>query len=284
MMLLIALYKKASSANHRVVLDGVEGDLVISLGRNYPAGLVREGRWGSAFLELRGMIANDMTDLSLSRLISGTLRSALPPDWLRRLRFRSRATQLVKDELTNSLLSKNMIANTEISNRYRQYLETRVAPYRTLGEQHRWWVQQPFIAVALERYDRAAGVCGIEPRHPLLDKRIIEFCLSLPWQLKVNLGWSKWILRQVMQSQLPQSILWRRDKPHLGPGFSAQWMVNNWPDVQATISATESIWSAYADRKQVLPYFDTPTYNPLETLGNNQFIVYFLATWLKKFN
>jgi asparagine synthase (glutamine-hydrolysing) len=245
---------------------------------------MREGKWGSAIQELRGMIANDMTDLSLSRLISGTLRSALPPDWLRRLRFRSRARQRVKKKLRDSLLSKNMIASTGIVNRYRQFLETHVAPSRTLLEQHLWWIQQPFIAVALERYDRAAGVCGIEARHPLLDKRIIEFCLSLPWQLKVRHGWSKWILRQSMQSSLPQTILWRKDKPHLGPGFNAQWIVNNWPEIQATISVTEPIWSAYADRKQVLPYFDMPTYNPLETFGNNQFNMYFLAAWLKKFN
>ena len=282
--LLMALYRKASTENHRVVLDGVEGDLVVSLTRDYLPGLIRERKWQSAISELNATLSNNLTDLSTGRFVSGTLRAGLTPAWLERLRFSARGTQTVTNELQNSLLSKNMIATPGLKKRYRSYLKARVAPYRTLTEQHLWWLRQPFIAVALERYDRVAGVCGIEPRHPLLDKRIVEFCLALPWQLKINGGWSKWILRQSMHAHLPQSIVWRKDKPNLGQDFNARWMSNNWPEFQATINATAPIWSVYADRRSVLPYFEPQTYNSTTTPESDPFDMYFLATWLKKFH
>lgn len=281
--LLIALYKRASLANQRVVLDGMEGDLVISLTRGYPAILMREGKWLSGLSELNGMVANGFTELSSGRLVLRTLAGAVAPAWLKELRLRSGAATQISNQLKDSLLSDNMIANEAIVNRCRNYPGTRVRPHRTLTEQHLWWNQQPFFAVALERYDRIAGVCGVESRHPLLDKRLVEFCLNLPWQLKVKRGWSKWILRQSMQTLLPQSVVWRKDKPNLGREFNIQWMINNWSEFRATTKETMPLWSAYADQRRVLAYFESHAYNPITTPASGPLDMYFLAAWLNRF-
>ncbi len=50
---------------------------------------------------------------------------------------------------------------------------------------------------------------NIEPRYPFLDKRLIEFCYSLPTDMKVKFGWSRYILRIAMDGILPQEIQWR---------------------------------------------------------------------------
>ncbi len=59
----------------------------------------------------------------------------------------------------------------------------------------------------LLRYeDRNSMYHSIESRLPFLDFRIIEFGLALPEQFKLNDGYGKWIMRQIMKSKIPASI------------------------------------------------------------------------------
>jgi asparagine synthase (glutamine-hydrolysing) len=73
---------------------------------------------------------------------------------------------------------------------------------------------------ARERYEREAARIGIEPRDPYLDVRVINFCLSLPVELIVRNGWTKFILRDAMADRLPDVIRWRKGRKHLGWEFS----------------------------------------------------------------
>jgi asparagine synthase (glutamine-hydrolysing) len=60
---------------------------------------------------------------------------------------------------------------------------------------------------------------GITVVRPLLDRDLIEYCGSLPWDQKVRGGVSKVILRRAMQSRLPESLLSRTDKANLSSVF-----------------------------------------------------------------
>ncbi len=64
----------------------------------------------------------------------------------------------------------------------------------------------------LKYEDRNSMHFGIETRLPFLDYQLLEFNLSLPTNLKIKNGWSKYILRQSMQNILPNSIAWRKQK------------------------------------------------------------------------
>jgi asparagine synthase (glutamine-hydrolysing) len=66
---------------------------------------------------------------------------------------------------------------------------------------------------ALLRYeDKNSMAHSIETRLPFLDYRLVELALSLPGNMKIRDGWSKWLLRKSMGSRLPPTIAWRRDK------------------------------------------------------------------------
>ena len=80
-----------------------------------------------------------------------------------------------------------------------------------------------YAAAGLERYDRSAADCSLESRSPFMDRRVVEFFQSLPAEQLVAGGWSKSILRRSMAEQLPQPVVWNRDKPHLGPEFREVW-------------------------------------------------------------
>ena len=60
--------------------------------------------------------------------------------------------------------------------------------------------------------DYVASPRGIEVRHPFLDRRLIEFCYSIPIGLWSNDLFTKWLLRKATVGLLPDSIRWRPDK------------------------------------------------------------------------
>lgn len=68
---------------------------------------------------------------------------------------------------------------------------------------------------------------GIEPRFPLLDRRLAEFCANVPSALKIKDGSDvKYIFKKTMQNVLPDEIIFRKDK--LGHSIPLKnWMRDN---------------------------------------------------------
>lgn len=60
--------------------------------------------------------------------------------------------------------------------------------------------------------DRMSMAWSREIRLPFLDYRLMELFVNLPTYEKLKLGWTKLILRQAMDSMLPEKINWRKDK------------------------------------------------------------------------
>ena len=82
--------------------------------------------------------------------------------------------------------------------------------------------------VGRERYDRVAASCAIECRDPFMDVRVLEFSLRLPGEMLHRDGWRKLILRRAMNGLLPDKIIWRLGKEHVGWLFT-QAMVERFP-------------------------------------------------------
>ncbi len=78
----------------------------------------------------------------------------------------------------------------------------------------------------LLRYaDRNSMAHGTEVRLPFLDHKLVEFIFSLPSNLKIHDGWTKWLLRTAMNKKLPDEIVWRKDKIGYEPPQKL-WMEN----------------------------------------------------------
>ena len=105
----------------------------------------------------------------------------------------------------------------------------------TLREQHVKTISHPYLTVGLERYHRVAAICGVEPRHPLLDRRVVEFLVSIPWGQKVRSGWNKYLLRKVSENTLSQEVCWRQGWEHLGWTFESKWLAVNLDEVTAVV-------------------------------------------------
>ncbi len=60
--------------------------------------------------------------------------------------------------------------------------------------------------------DRNSMAHGREVRLPFLNHELVEFIFALPARLKMHEGWTKFLLRKVMDKKLPDDIVWRKKK------------------------------------------------------------------------
>ena len=65
----------------------------------------------------------------------------------------------------------------------------------------------------LLRYeDRNSMAFSIESRVPFLDHRLVDLIRSLPSDHKIYKGWSKYVLRKILDKKLDDKVVWRKDK------------------------------------------------------------------------
>ena len=74
--------------------------------------------------------------------------------------------------------------------------------------------------------DRMYMLSGVETRFPYLNNDLQKFSLSLPDSFKLSFGYTKYILRKAFVNQLPNRILYRKDKEGFETGLSS-FLENN---------------------------------------------------------
>lgn len=71
--------------------------------------------------------------------------------------------------------------------------------------------------------DKLSMAWSVETRLPFMDYRLVEFLSSLPEDMKINNGWTKYVGRMAMDDVLDERIVWRKNK--LGwPVPEDEWM------------------------------------------------------------
>jgi asparagine synthase (glutamine-hydrolysing) len=253
MMLQLLMYAAARERGFDAVLDGVDGDVVASLEPDLLFRLLHEGRWGTAVREATGIARfYDGTDAHLSsvaRLLVGSASRLFVPNFLRRAASPLRQRLGVRASLAESFIDRDLAERVGVADRLRTLWSTR-SFRREISARERQADElvHPQYGAALERYHRVAASQGIEARHPFFDKRVVEFCLALPWDRKVRNGWSKWIVRESTEGVLPDSVRWRRGR----------WIHLGWTFLQGAIGELDELLAdeLSGDMGALAPYAD----------------------------
>ncbi len=222
----LLVYSTARKNGIKVVLDGVPGDNVVSQDPKCLAYLLRAGQWKTAMIEAGGF--GRLYHISPAKLLWSHLKLAFIPHSWRKLRCALNHKNRFDLAIDDAIINPDFARRIRLTERLDTLHGTRwfTTPLNSLREDHWNDLHHPYITVALERYGRVAAAHSIEARHPFIDKRLVEFCLALPWEQKVHQGWSKIVLRRAMAGYLPEEVRWRPDKEDLVNEFGRPWFAS----------------------------------------------------------
>jgi asparagine synthase (glutamine-hydrolysing) len=208
------LYKTARAKGVRVFLDGVDGDTTVSHGFGHLTDLARMGRWLRFWKEATALSKRYPVSYGLRSLVrQHGIRALVPNPMIRSWRaIRSRIGQQARH---HTFISQEFAESVGARGRgQRRDLESLGARRNHFEALH-----SPLIPYAMEIADKASAAFEIEARYPFLDRRLIEFCLSIPGEQKLHEGWTRMVMRRGMAGILPPEVQWRIDKSDLSGNF-----------------------------------------------------------------
>ena len=236
MILIRSVYLAAQRAGMKDVLDGGVADVALARG-DQMVRQVASGHWYRAWRDAKGLSENFGwgTAGTKSQLLEA-FRGAFVPDFLRRLRAswcERQPTNLPED----NLIAEPFAEGSGLLESLREWHQPRLGSAgMSFAERKIALWPRTGTAAGRERYDRVAAHFGVEPRDPFMDRRLIEFCLSLPHDQLQHDGWPKAILRRAMARYLPGDLCWRPGRHHLGPEFTEHLLLR-WPKWRSMIES-----------------------------------------------
>ena len=118
----------------------------------------------------------------------------------------------------------DVAARTQIAERLAHHEAARADAQRgsfgTAAAQQRMLTSE-YLDGSFEKLDLYAAAAGVEARHPFMDVRLVELCLSLPSSEKLQNGYTRSVMRRALASRLPASVAWRANKSHLAAPHDA---------------------------------------------------------------
>lgn len=204
----------------RILLNGNDGDSTVSHGFGYLHDLAKEGRWFSLYQEIYGVAKiydesawgsfwNYFSAYSVKKHKHFRLLFKASRKIRSLLKFKKQAVK--QPEFANSF-DAEFAERVNLTERYHNWSKRERNAQTSSKTHHYRLLTQGVQALALEIKDKAAAAFGLEMRYPFWDKRLVEFCLSLPADQKLAKGWTRIVMRRGMEDILPPKIQWRTSK------------------------------------------------------------------------
>jgi asparagine synthase (glutamine-hydrolysing) len=225
------LVSRIARADVTVVLSGDGGDEIMG-GYNryaYLPGLWRHfGCWPPAF---RGALSKLATSIPVSAWDTlGSASQVFRPTALRQGLVGDKVQKLAGLADARSLEDAYRLLTT--NQNWRALAATRTQPSselppvsETWSVLHRmmYWDSRTYLPDdILCKVDRASMACSLEARAPFLDHRLYEYVASLPDNYLIRGGQTKWLLRQVLKTRVPETLTAR---PKSGFGIPiGEWL------------------------------------------------------------
>jgi asparagine synthase (glutamine-hydrolysing) len=248
------LNRATQQASIRIALDGFDGDTTVSHGAVYFAELARQGKWSTFLVEAQAVsqhfntsVVAILSEYGLTYLeelakqrkwgkfiqtanqiskyfrvsrqklfVSYGLKNLVPRYILQMWRSLRGYNHHQNDP--HPLINPNLANRLGVNHSHQSPNNTQM-PAITVREDQWQSLTSPLFTTVLELVDQCASAFSMELRHPFMDKRLIEFCLSLPPEQKLNQGWSRMVMRRAMTDILPEQVQWRGGKADMTANF-----------------------------------------------------------------
>jgi len=187
----------------RVVLTGLGGDDWLSGADNPYPDLLRSLRGRDVLSDLRRDVSQ-LGRVGATRLLLGSVAQASRP--LSRIRD---AINRRRDRMP--WLTKEFRARTALGDRCNSMYAGRSFPSNAQRERY-CFLANGWLPLGCEMSSWSSARHRVDQRHPLYDRRIIEFGFGIPEDCRRRNGEQKFVLRQAMKNLIPGSVFGRSTK------------------------------------------------------------------------
>lgn len=243
--ILLATLQSVNNMGARVLLTGHDGDTIVSHGRDYleevesdnwqklqelyltclkqgysPLNPSIMGNFESLLpqsceaeeaVQVASKTIKTFSDISLQDLVSQNLIKSSSEKLYRKNKIRERmASRNWQDK--NSTISHDFAQRIDLEQLIKSEIDYQFAYLPSEYLNHYRGITSDNMQIGSEQIDAMSSALGIEPRHPFLDKRVIELCLAVPAKIKYESGLGRGVMRRAMQSILPEEVRERPDK------------------------------------------------------------------------
>ncbi|MCC5636920.1 lasso peptide isopeptide bond-forming cyclase [Nostoc sp. CHAB 5844] len=243
--ILLTIIQSVQQQGARVILTGHDGDTIISHGQDYPNELIELGEWShlKKIVAARFDYKKDESDSSLKKEIEFELYEYVFPyikelakslnlkkyvqaiygvshHWsfsthkLLHLIARSiyHNIRQLKWQLHNSFINMDFAHQTNLNNLLQKEFSYQFDYLSSEYLNHYRGITSGNLLEGTEQIDAISSALAIEPRHPFLDKRLVELCLAVPAHLKFCNGFGRGVMRRAMKDILPEEVRHRGSK------------------------------------------------------------------------
>lgn len=289
-----ALFKAAKNQGVGTLLSGFDGDSTVSYGYEAFAKLARQGRWWRLYRDAAALNKNmPAKHHSLKQLVltQGFVEAA--PDFVRQLWRSARGRPRITNEcriLPSSMNFQYDNVNAQFAGRHdlrNRYFEatSKTHPDGVSDAESHWnALCSGMFAFALESFEKMGAAFDIETRFPFFDRRLVEFCISLPAHQKVYKGWTRSILRRAMREILPPDIQWRTDKANIGLSYKVNMLKYGREEIENALYGSTKLLEGFVDLKRVRAAYDRYRSDPIKN-GREALLItatVFLSCWLNQ--
>jgi asparagine synthase (glutamine-hydrolysing) len=264
----------------RALLDGIDGDTIVSHGLERLPCLARSGRVMMLGRELRALserhgagVRDLLWRFGIHPLLPLGLRHAV-----RRMRRRRESALLA-----HSVIRPEFAREMGVLERLEASEARNQRPARTPGEAHRRAMESGLIQHALEMADKTAAAFAVEPRYPFLDRRLMELCLAIPADQKLRGGWTRSLMRRAMRGILPEEVRWRPTKANLAPNFTRRLLAQDRAFLSGILLGEPEVIEQFVDTTALRHAYERCVAGP--TIGGDAVTIHaavVLARWLQR--
>ena len=257
-----AWYDRAKNNQVRVVMDGIDGDSTVSHGQPYMVELLDRGDLIQFAKEIHAYARVTKYPIPLLTWdwgFKGKIPRWLYSGWA--MLEESRSPLWKKSGLQESFAKKlKLSAHAQKVLRDQYHLPM----MHTARHAHCYSLQSGLLQYALELADRSAAAFDVELRYPFCDRRLMQFCVSLPPEQKFHQGITRLIARRGTQGILPDEIRQRLSKANLGANTKPRLLQEERSRIEHYLLNPNSPVTTYLDQDFLHQAYSQFSHNPLD--------------------
>ena len=217
--------EEAAKCGCKVLLDGQFGNFTVSYGDFFTniVTLYRKGRILRLMKEVEAF--HKLHEVSKIKVRKAAFRAILPYNFRRII---SKRVNKNNEEFFQIPINKKQKEKWNVDKRFKEEgYNLRPERFYSIDEARKRMLN-PAIFTHIGAVETKVSLAhGIVKRDPTRDKRVIEFCLSLPPEQFVRNGEERYLIRKYMKGILPDKVRLNREKRGLQ---SADWIQRLQPD------------------------------------------------------